>query len=93
VEHPTWQSSHSDEGQGDDDPGCGCFDVTVSPNASRVAQLPVKVILSLSHVALPAALIVALPEATAARPLSDARAGPWLIRLLLPSGRQTVLLI
>ncbi len=86
-------SSPADERKGGGDPGCGCFDVTLPPGAGTLGQSPVKLVLSPWHLVLPAAPVVAISEPLPAHPMRGARAGPPVVRLMLPSALRTVLLV
>lgn len=93
AKHTEHQSSQPDESEDDSDDACGCFDVTLSPTSGTLSQPPAKNTLALAHFAALAAVTVNVPEVAVARPSWGARAGPPIVRLLVPSGRQTVLLI
>ena len=87
---PVSQPDRSGDDGGD---GCGCVDVVLSPSAGTLAQPPVNLLLAPWHLTVAAAVIIPGPDAPAACPPWSARAGPAIVRLLVPAARRTVLLI
>jgi hypothetical protein len=96
--HADARPTHSPTDAGDDEkqprPGCGCFDVTLSPNAGTLAKPPAKLVLSSAPSTIPAAVLAIEADGAieAGQPWS-VRDGPPIVRLLSPSARRTVLLI
>ncbi len=78
----------------DDDRDCGCIDIVLPANTGTVSSQPAKLPLGVSH--QPLVHAAAMIEPCVLRPAAVApiaRAGPGIVRLLVPSARQTVLLL
>lgn len=73
--------------------GCGCVDVTLSHNIVIAGKTSTKSILPLVHNAVIPAPVFVTQQVMVRSNASGARAGPDLVRLLVPCARQTVLLI
>ena len=97
ASHCEGESSRPHQNEDDEDhppPDCGCFDVTLSPNAGTLAKPPSKIILSTVQFTVPAAVLTANScVAAESRRIRGARDGPPLVRTLQPWGQRTVLLI
>jgi hypothetical protein len=86
------QRSPTDENAIDDHHDCGCFDVQLTPHLGVLPVPAVKFVLVSHFAAVPPMMVSSSLESTVL-PLRSARDGPPLVRLLVPSARQTIRLI